>query len=201
MQRTAVRIILDEHLALGAVLYSLRAHARRMRHDNGIDDARPDVRLLHAMLDYIVEYPERWHHPKESRLLFPILLQRHPQAGKLVAELEAEHERGARLIDALEATLARVEEGEAPARDLFIDAVEQYADFQWMHIRKEEDQLLPLAGRVLIEQDWQRIARAFEENDNPLFGIKPRDEAERLYRAILNLAPRTQNVAQGMASR
>lgn len=195
--RPALRIILDEHLAISAVLYGLRYLARRLR-----DDAeRPDFRLLHAMLDYIVEYPERWHHPKENRWLFATLLQRHPPAGKLVAELQREHEEGARLIGSLKAALTRFAQGTEASRQAFVDAVEQYAEFQWAHIRREEEQLLPLAEQVLTAPDWQHITQAFEENDNPLFGIKPRGEAERLYRAILDLAPQSLGAVQATASR
>ncbi len=61
---------------------------------------------------------------------------------------------------------------------------------QWEHMRKEEDVLLPLAEQWLRADDWDRIAEAFRENDNPLFGIKPREDAERLYRRILALAAR-----------
>jgi hypothetical protein len=48
---------------------------------------------------------------------------------------------------------------------------------------------MPIAEKSLTADDWQRIAAAFRENDNPLFGIKPKDEAERLYQKILSLAP------------
>ena len=37
--------------------------------------------------------------------------------------------------------------------------------------------------------DWAAINTAFRENDNPLFGIKPKEEAELLYQRILSLAP------------
>ena len=49
--------------------------------------------------------------------------------------------------------------------------------------------LMPLAERHLTEDDWESIATAFRENDNPLFGIKPREQAELLFRKILDLAP------------
>ncbi len=192
MQRTAIRIIQDEHLAIGAVLYSLRYLARRIRDE--VDP--PDFRLLHAMLDYVVEYPDRWHHPKENQFLFKALRERAREAAHLVAQLEAEHEQGSRLITALKDALARFERGVPGARAPFIDAVEEYAQFQWDHIRKEEEQLLPLAERVLSDDDWESIATAFEENDNPLFGIKPKDEAERLYRTIMQLAPPPLGVGQ-----
>ena len=56
-------------------------------------------------------------------------------------------------------------------------------------MRREEDELMPLAERALTTDDWQRIYEAFRENDNPLYGLKPKDDAERLYQRILALAP------------
>ena len=182
----AVQIIRDEHLAIAAVLYSLRALARRMR----AGTEPPNLPLLHAILDYVVEYPDRWHHPKESRHLFAALRERMPGTAALIDELEGEHRDGDRHIAALEADLAAIERGDARAIASFADAVEAYADMQWEHMRKEEDVLLPLAERALTAADWRRVAEAFQHNDNPLFGIKPKDDAERLYRRILAMAAR-----------
>jgi len=185
MHPVAIQIIRDEHLAIAAVLYSLRFLVRRMR----TESAAPDFALLHAMLDYIVEYPDRWHHPKESQFLFKALRERNSSAGALVDELESEHRSGDLLIVKLKHKLTALENGDADALGAFAAAVEDYAQMQWEHIRKEEDVLMPLAERSLTADDWRRVAEAFQENDNPLFGIKPKDEAERLYQKILSLAP------------
>ena len=184
MQRVAIQIIRDEHMAISAILYSLRFLTRRIR----VGGEAPDFRLLHAMLDYIVEYPDRWHHPKESEYLFTALRERDASAGELVDDLEEEHQRGDERIEGLKKTLTEFERNSKnPAP--FAEAVEDYARFQWEHIRKEEDVLMPLAERALTDDDWRRIARAFGENDNPLYGIRPKDEAERLYQKILSIAP------------
>jgi hemerythrin-like domain-containing protein len=186
MRPAAVRIIRDEHLAIAAVVYALRGLARRVR----AEDGPPDFPLLHAMLDYIVEYPDRWHHPKESRYLFAALREADRGVAGLLDELEREHRAGERHIAALQRELAALERGNPGAATSFAQAAEAYAALQWEHMRKEEDVLLPMAERALDAGAWRRIADAFRENDNPLFGIKPRDDAERLYRKILNLAAR-----------
>src|SRR5438093_8487193 len=94
MRPAAIQIIRDEHLAIAAVLYSLRFLVRRMR----TEGVPPEFPLLHAMLDYIVEYPDRWHHPKESQYLFKSLRERNSSAGALIDELEGEHRKGDLLI-------------------------------------------------------------------------------------------------------
>ncbi len=66
---TAIRTLKDEHLAIASVLFGLRLAVGRIR-DDGL---APDFRSLQALLDYIVAFPERLHHPKESRHLFAAL--------------------------------------------------------------------------------------------------------------------------------
>jgi hemerythrin-like domain-containing protein len=180
----AIAVIKDEHLAIASVLYGLRSAIRRIR-----DGRAPDFRLLRALLDYIVAFPEQLHHPKEDRHLFAALVRRDPLAAPLVAGLEAEHVEGAAMIAALAESLAGYAAEGAPRFAEFARAADAYVEFHWRHMTKEEDLLLPLARRRLTPGDWARIARAFRDNDNPLSGVKPRDEADSLYRRILALAP------------
>ncbi len=180
----AIALLEEEHLAIASVLYGLRSAIRRIR-----EGRPPDFRLLRARLDYIVAFPERLHHPKEDRHLFAALASRHPAALPLLAALESEHAAGAAMIAALAQALAAYS-AEGPARfEEFARAADAYVDFHWRHMTKEEDVLLPLAERCLTPDDWTRVARAFRENDNPLAGVRPREETDELYRRILELVP------------
>lgn len=185
MRPEALRIIEDEHSAISAVLYALRYLVKRMR-DGG---AEPNFPLLRAILDYVVSYPDRWHHPKEDRFLFAAIRRRTHDADVLLADLEHEHRIGDPMIEELKHQLIDFQNGEPGAREAFFDLAGRYVQLEWAHMRKEEDLLMPIAERVLDKADWEEIDRAFRENDNPLFGIKPKDEAERLYQRILSLAP------------
>lgn len=185
MKPTALRIIRDEHLAIASVLYSLRTLVRQIRDQN----TAPDFRLLGAMLDYIVVFPERLHHPKEDRYLFAALERRCSEAAAAIRELQQQHRQGADLIENLKATLTAYIQNETAGFPAFAAAVEDYARFHWQHMIKEEDEILPLAERWLTEDDWSEIAEAFRANDNPLFGLKPREQTEQLYQKILSLTP------------
>lgn len=181
----AVRIIKDEHRSIAAVLHGLVFLTREIR-DRGVE---PDYRVLRTMLDYIVAFPERLHHPKEDRYLFATLRARDAGAAPLIDKLESEHVQGDVLIKRLQDELvAYVQEGPEKIGD-FARAVEAYADFHWAHMRCEEEELLPRAEKALTESDWESIAAAFKENDDPLFGIKPKEEFERLFRRVVELAP------------
>lgn len=183
MQPHAVRIIKDEHLAIAAVLYGLQF----LVHKIGDEGDEPNFNLLYAILDYLVEYPERWHHPKENDYLFKVLRQRRPEAGPLIEDLETEHVEGERLIVELRETLRQYENTGTAAFPAFAQAVETYAVFQWDHMRKEEETLLPFAEKSLTEEDWLRIGEAFRQNDNPLFGLESKQAPERLFRRIFKV--------------
>ena len=184
MKPEAIQIIRDEHLAISAVLYSLRYLVKDMR-----KGAAPNFPLLRAILDYIVSYPDRWHHPKEDKYLFAAVKRRTRDADALVGRLEREHEMGYPMMEELKKQLIAFQGGNAEAGEKFFDTAERYAELEWQHLRTEEEVFMPIAERVLSAEDWAEIAAAFRENDNPLFGIKPKDEAETLYQRILALAP------------
>lgn len=184
MKVAAIRIIKNEHLAIGTVLYALHYLIKGIRKGN-----EPNFPLLRAILDYIVSYPDRWHHPKEDEYLFTAVKRRTREADTLIARLEREHTLGYPMVEEMKLQLIAFQNGNEEAGKNFCATAVRYAEFEWQHLRTEEDALIPIAERVLTEEDWTTIHAAFRANDNPLFGIKPKDEADALYQRILDLAP------------
>ncbi len=183
---TAIEVIKSEHRSLGRVIQALQRIAGEMCENM----REPDFALLCAMLYYIDIFPDRMHHPKEDEHLFRALRLRTAAAGDLLDELQAEHLRGAQLLRDVERMLVHCRGGAPDGAELFSGALETYADLHWNHLRKEEQQVLPLAEQWLTEDDWRAMAAAFGANDDPVFGERPRHEFERLLRHIANLAPR-----------
>ena len=182
--KESIAVLKSEHRSISAVLHALKELAR-MAHDA---TARPRFQVLRSMVRYIDEYPERLHHPKEDEHLFARLVTRAPEARLLVEELQAEHAQGARLIREIERALLFMEEGWPLGAREFRNAVDAYAEFHWKHMRKEEQQLLPLAERHLTPEDWNAIDAAFGANRDPVAGMQERD-FEALFTRIVNLAP------------
>ena len=180
----AIQIIRDEHRSIASVLHGLKELARQAQDPR----VKPGFEVLRAMIRYIDEFPERLHHPKEDEYLFAAVQVRVPQAKPLVASLKEEHEQGARLVRELERSLMLFEDAWPAGAREFLERVDQYADFERAHMRREERQLLPLAEQHLTALDWRGIDAAFDANRNPLAGIRERD-FEALFRKIVNLAP------------
>ena len=182
--RKAIRIIRDEHRSISAVLSGLQELAKMAR------DARthPQFEIFHAMILYINEFPERMHHPKEDQHLFARLVERDPLARPLVDALQAEHVMGAQLVCELERSLIRFENSFPEGAGEFAAAIERYAQFHWRHMNREEREALPLAQAALTAQDWEAIAAAFSDNQDPIAELRGKD-FERLYQRIVSLAP------------
>jgi hemerythrin-like domain-containing protein len=185
MKPTAVRIIRDEHQALAAMLNSLLLMLAQDRRDKRL----PDFASLRAMLFYLDEFPEQRHHRKETELLFPKLRARTPLARELLDRLDQDHQRGEARIRELEHRLLAFEMMGESRRAAFEDAAERYVDFYLTHMALEERDVLPLAERVLTEDDWADIDAAFRANRDPMTGCQPETEYEQLFTRIVSLVP------------
>jgi hemerythrin-like domain-containing protein len=189
--KTALNIIRDEHRSISAVLHALKQLAKAAQDPS----LRPEFEVFHAMIYYIDQFPERLHHPKEDQYLFARLAARAPQAVALIDELRAEHVKGAKLVRDLEQALIGLEVGWAGGAAAFGAAIDAYAEFHWSHMRKEEQQLLPLAERFLTAEDWRAIDDAFAGNNDPIADLREQD-FDKLFTRIVSLAPAPIGVGQ-----
>ena len=180
----AIRIIYDEHRSISAVLSGLKELARMARDRT----ARPDFAVFRAMVYYIDAFPERMHHPKEDMHLFARLLIRNAGARALIDDLQTEHIKGARLVRDLEQALLAFEQTWPEGAERFAAVVEAYAQFHWNHMRREENELIPLAEKALLPEDWAAIDAAFAGNDDPIADLREKDFG-RLFQRIVALAP------------
>jgi hemerythrin-like domain-containing protein len=185
MSHLALRVIHDEHAALSAMLRSIVLLLSQHRRQGTL----PDFGSLRAMLFYMDEFPEQRHHLKESQLLFPKLRERTHEADAVLERLDQDHARGERAIRDLEHALLGFEMMGEPRRVAFENAVQQYADFYFQHMSLEEKQIMPLAEKLLTDQDWAELDEAFAANRDPLTGHEPEDEYRALFSRIVNALP------------
>lgn len=185
MPHSSLKIIHEEHAALAAMLRSIPLLIQHHHHAG----TTPDFSALRAMLFYVDEFPEQRHHRKETELLFPKLRARTPLAREQLDRLDADHARGERAIRELEHALTAYEMMGESRRAAFETAAQRYLDFYLAHMRLEEEVIIPLAQKVLTEQDWLELDEAFEANRDPLTGHAPDDEYRALFSRIVNSVP------------
>jgi hemerythrin-like domain-containing protein len=164
MTHPAAQIIRDEHAALAAMLRSMRL----LIAGGPCDEPERFFDVLRAMLFYIDEFPERLHHPKESRLLFPKVAAAAPELAQLIGRLHADHDAGERRVRDLQHELLAWELLGDAHREPFLTAAEAYIAFYLEHMRLEEREVLPAAERVLSEGDWDELHKVFSRDRDPL---------------------------------
>jgi len=185
MIHATTRIIRQEHAALAAMLRSIVMLLEQHRKKGTL----PDFAALRAMLFYVDEFPEKRHHRKETDLLFPKLRARTPMSRELMDRLDSDHAWGERRIRNVEHALLAFEMLGEPRREAFESAVNDYVDFYLNHMALEEREILPLAERVLTENDWRDLDEAFSQNRDPLTGQVADLEYNALFTRIVNIVP------------
>ena len=186
MLHESMRIIVDEHSALSAMLRSLI-----MMIDRGpVNDRDQFFDVLRAMLFYVDEFPERLHHPKESTLLFPRVAQLVPQTQETIRQLDNDHARGEASVRNLQHLLLAWELLGESRRFAFEQAARGYCRFYLEHMRLEETIILPVAQKMLTVSDWQELDEAFALTIDPLAQNSMRDPSfDLLFSRIVMQAP------------
>lgn len=185
MPRAALQVIRDEHAAVAAVLRSL---LQMLERDPDEEPGR-FFDVLRAMLFYIDEFPERRHHPKESDLLFPKVARAAPQLMPVIQKLEDDHLCGEHRVRELQHLLLAWELLGDSRRPAFDEAARKYVQFYFDHMRTEETEVLPVAQKVLGEEDWVQLDAAFRAKGDPLACGDHDPVYDRLFTRIVMRAP------------
>ena len=106
------------------------------------------------------------HHEDEERDLFPVLAARADPAEAagvrdLISDLLADHARMAAALAVVRGQLAPIAAGEAA--ELEETAVRRLTSLYRDHIERENRELLPLAHRLLAQQDIGALSRAMTD--------------------------------------
>ena len=177
----AIQIIQEEHHKLWRVATTVDKVADELDAGNPL---APD--FFNAVFDYIENFVNQAHHPKEDSYLFRLVRQRSDRADTLLRRLETDHHNGPAKLKALRASMGRAAQGETTE---FTQALRDYTQGLKSHIQIEERDLIPIAKEVLTADDWTEINRAFLDNKDPLFGEQARQGFRQLYHRIAALAP------------
>jgi len=145
--------------------------------------ARTNYRLMLDIMSYMIQYPDRFHHPQEE-LAFARALRRNARLRGAVATLTQEHaalrESGEDLVRRLEAVL---NEAILPRADVVTSGV-QYIRTLRRHMRREELEVYPEVAKALRPEDWAAVDDVLAHRSDPLFGPKVEARFRLLRRQI-----------------
>ncbi len=178
-----MRILAREHLALRALARIVAIEAELLARDGKVD-----LVLLELIAAYIVEFPNRIHHPKEEDYLFRHMRARAPErCSAILDRLLTEHSKEGESIATFMTALARYRDAQEGAAMQLAQVAGNYAKYLDRHIEIENTQAFPLAEEVLHEVDWQEIDAAFLANNDPLVSGNPQSRFGELHRRIMAL--------------
>ena len=192
----ALGIIHDEHRSLAVVVNGMRDLLLKAVESSHV----PDMTSLQSMVQYLHDFPEKLHHPKEEQYIHARLVQRYPASRSVIEVLEEQHQAEYLAMARLDHALADCTESKADSVANLKAEIDNYANAVWKHMRLEESTLLPLANEFLTKDDWTEIAQAFEANNDPRFGELSNESFRRMFTQITHLLPDSSKGVTDMTS-
>ena len=179
----ALTLISQEHSNMWRLATTIDHIATDMEAGGPLETA-----FFDAALDYLHQFVDRMHHPKEDDFLFRLLRERSTEAADVLDALEADHRQGLDSLAQVRAQLNAAAQGQLALPE-FAVALKRYTSGLKTHITTVEKQVPPLARKVLQPQDWVKIEQAFRNHADPVFGDASKAEFRELYHRVASLAP------------
>ncbi len=143
-----------------------------------------DPHVLYEIMDYMVMWPDRFHHPRED-LIFDHAAELDRDAASDLRELQREHEQMARLGRELLHAIESWRTGTTPGTDV-VRLGRDYIQRSHDHMNIEEDEVFPLLNAILTRNDWRELAAedSLHPVSDPVFGRRVQREFRQLARKL-----------------
>lgn len=174
-----MKVLADDHANMRALMLLLETEV-----DKIADGGHADVDTISAISGYMLEYPDRFHHPVED-MIIEGLRAAGAVPSSSVAALESEHARISRLADELHEAAVAIAAEQPMRRDRFVECARRYITSLRRHMDIEDADLFPRAEEVLSAEDRAEIAARMADFDDPLFGAATRDRYRALSETLL----------------
>ena len=184
----ALDIMKREHLSLNTVLHVLNQLLLDLESGHLTSDD-VNYELIEKIMSYIEEFLDTMHHPKEDNYLFPALLKKTSESNDVIMELQEQHKIGVEHRKRLEIHIQAMKDKHPGQVEKVIDALKDYLGAHREHMKLEDTVIMPLAERVLTEEDWAPIDEAFNQNKDPVFGDVPQNKFRKMLSDITYMAP------------
>ncbi len=149
--------------------------------DKLASSVKPDYDLVRDIMQYVTEYPDNVHHPKED-IVYRHLKSLRPEIHTNLERVEKDHqyieEWGLKLNNDIEA----ISMGKNLNCDELVQNLRHYTEQLREHMHWEEIELFSLADELQHYGDWSEVILANNEISDPLFGSR----VERKYRTLLD---------------
>jgi branched-chain amino acid transport system ATP-binding protein len=181
----ALDIIAAEHRNMGRVTHALGVLAGRLSTAPGA----ADLATVGLIATYLDEFSERFHHPKESDLLFARIRRRSNEAAEVLDRLDQDHAKGPHQVERIRDLAGTVDPGDGAAIGRLVAEIDVFRRRLDEHMTLEEETTFPLARRVLRDEDWREVDAAFAAHVDPLGDPEAEGDVALLRARITQLMP------------
>ncbi len=141
--------------------------------------------MISLALEYCVDFPGRYHHPKED-LIYETLIKRDPDIAIRAIALTEEHHKLNALTREFATAVGEAIDGKN-VNHLQLTA-DRFLKLYRCHIDIEEAEVFPRVNRALTKEDWIAIDQAYSDSNDPLFGEHTRQSYIVLQQRIVERA-------------
>ncbi len=144
---------------------------------------RPNYTAMLDSVDYLQDYADLYHHPKED-FLYQYYLERSIEGQEVIQELMQQHldlkQRTTRLRKTLEGLLHDA----VVSKKQLMNQLSDFIERQTVHLLTEEANIFPLLEQKLTAHDWRQLAAMLPTRIDPLFGSRVASQYAALYERI-----------------
>ncbi|MDH3616407.1 MAG: hemerythrin domain-containing protein [Gammaproteobacteria bacterium] len=176
----------DEHRYFQSLLDIAREQQELLENKGDVD-----LDILQDVLQYLSEYPDDYHHPREN-LMFTRLREVDGGSGRLLDRLLAGHHEMEKESNRLYFTVMRANNGENIRRRKLSEDLNRFVEGYEKHMDDEDNVIFLRALNALSDKDWAELDDGMEHVEDPLFGARVR----RRYRHLANVLEARLGVAK-----
>ena len=176
----------DEHRYFQSLLDIAREQSKFLEEGSDVD-----LDILQELLQYLAEYPEDYHHPRED-LMFDRLREVDPGSVRIIDRLLSGHDEIHKESNRLYFTVMRANNGEDIRRRRLATDILAFVEGYERHMDEEDNVIFLRALNALSAKDWADLHKGMEYVEDPLFGTRVR----RRYRHLANVLEARVGVAK-----
>lgn len=143
-----------------------------------------DTHMLYESMDYMLSWPDRYHHPRED-LIYGRVADIDASAADNVDSLQREHDDMAARGREVLATIEHWRHGKVTGAAV-VKAGRDYIARSYKHMNNEEQLVFPQIESMLTVQDWRELAEddSLRPTADPVFGPRINRDFRNLARKV-----------------
>lgn len=177
--RPLMETLRSEHRHMASVMELFKAQLDAIEQGELVD-----THVIYEIMDYLVRWPDRFHHPRED-LIYGRVAEIDSEAADNVDSLQREHDAMAKQSRAVLVDIEHWREGDLDGQAL-IKSGRGYIDRLYTHMNSEEQVVFPQIEAVLTATDWREleIDDQLRPVSDPVFGGRVDREFRNMARKL-----------------